>query len=203
MTTGKTIALTRQTFVGKVMSLLFNMLSRLVITFHHWLQRNKRLKQSSFAYQIIMVLRGAKQYIRYKFIYRYKYRYKYTCVVCMYLVTQSMGILWARILEWVAMPSSRGSSQSRDRITHTPCILINGILCAISVNKGCHSHQRLAATTRGWTDEPWGNSGCENTGYSPQIAEVHVKEMISLSPDLPIHRKALNSLNLRCLVSFY
>ena len=33
MTTGKTIALTRQTFVGKVMSLLFIMLSRLVITF--------------------------------------------------------------------------------------------------------------------------------------------------------------------------
>ena len=33
MTTGKTIALTRQTFVGKVMSLPFNMLSRLVITF--------------------------------------------------------------------------------------------------------------------------------------------------------------------------
>ena len=40
MTTGKTIALTRQTFVGKVMSLLFNMLSRLVVTF---LPRNKRL----------------------------------------------------------------------------------------------------------------------------------------------------------------
>ena len=34
VTTGKTIALTRQTFVGKVMSLLFNMLSRLIITFH-------------------------------------------------------------------------------------------------------------------------------------------------------------------------
>ena len=33
MTTGKTIALTRRTFVDKVMSLLFNMLSRLVITF--------------------------------------------------------------------------------------------------------------------------------------------------------------------------
>ena len=33
MTTGKNIALTRQTFVSKVMSLLFNMLSRLVITF--------------------------------------------------------------------------------------------------------------------------------------------------------------------------
>ena len=33
MTTGKTIALTRQTFVGKVISLLFNMLSKLVIAF--------------------------------------------------------------------------------------------------------------------------------------------------------------------------
>ena len=40
MTTGKTIALTRWTFVGKVMSLLFNMLSRLVITI---LPRSKRL----------------------------------------------------------------------------------------------------------------------------------------------------------------
>ena len=40
MTTGKTIALTRWTFVGKVMSLLFNMLSRLVIAF---LPRNKHL----------------------------------------------------------------------------------------------------------------------------------------------------------------
>jgi len=40
LTTGKTIALTRRTFVGKVMSLLFNMLSRLVITF---LLTSKRL----------------------------------------------------------------------------------------------------------------------------------------------------------------
>ena len=40
MTTGKTIALTSQTFVGKVMSLLLKMLSRLVITF---LPRRKRL----------------------------------------------------------------------------------------------------------------------------------------------------------------
>ena len=40
MTTGKTIALTRWTFVGKVMSLLFNTLSRLVITF---LPRSKHL----------------------------------------------------------------------------------------------------------------------------------------------------------------
>ena len=40
MTTGKTIALTRQTFVGKVMSLLFNKLSRLVLAF---LPRSKNL----------------------------------------------------------------------------------------------------------------------------------------------------------------
>ena len=40
MTTGKTIALTRQTFVGKVMSVLLNMISRLVITF---LPRSERL----------------------------------------------------------------------------------------------------------------------------------------------------------------
>ena len=44
MTTGKTIALTRRTFVGKVMSLLLNMLSRLVITF---LPRSRRLLISS------------------------------------------------------------------------------------------------------------------------------------------------------------
>ena len=43
MTTGKTIALTRWTFVGKVMSLLLNMLSRLVITF---LPRSKRVLMS-------------------------------------------------------------------------------------------------------------------------------------------------------------
>ena len=40
MTTGKTVALTRRTFVGKVMSLLLNMLSRLIIAF---LPRSKRL----------------------------------------------------------------------------------------------------------------------------------------------------------------
>ena len=39
MTTGKTIALTRHTFVGKVMSLLLNMLSRLVIAFFPWSKR--------------------------------------------------------------------------------------------------------------------------------------------------------------------
>ena len=52
VTTGKTIALTRRTFVGKVMSLLFNMLSRLVITF---LPRSKHLLISWF---IILIISG-------------------------------------------------------------------------------------------------------------------------------------------------
>ena len=54
MTTGKTIALTRQTFVGKVMSLLFNMLSRLVITFL------PRSKQASFKFMAAVILEPPK-----------------------------------------------------------------------------------------------------------------------------------------------
>ena len=56
MTTGKTIALTRWTFVGKVMSLLFNVISRLVITF---LPRSKHLLiswlQSPSAVTLVLV----------------------------------------------------------------------------------------------------------------------------------------------------
>ena len=57
MTTGKTIALTRQTFVGKVMSLLFNMLSRLVITF---LPRSKRLLISWLQSPSTVIFRAPK-----------------------------------------------------------------------------------------------------------------------------------------------
>ena len=53
MTTGKTTALTRQTFVGKVMSLLFNMLSRLVITFLPW---NKHLLISWLLLPSVVIL---------------------------------------------------------------------------------------------------------------------------------------------------
>ena len=49
MTTGKTLALTRWTFVGKVMSLLFNILSMLIITF---LPRSKRLLMSCCNYHL-------------------------------------------------------------------------------------------------------------------------------------------------------
>ena len=57
MTTGKTIALTRWTFVGKVMSLLLNMLSRLVITF---LPRSKRLLLSWLQSSSVVILEPPK-----------------------------------------------------------------------------------------------------------------------------------------------
>ena len=57
MTTGKTIALTRQTFVGKVMSLLFNMLSRLVIVI---LPRSKHLLTSWLQSPIAVILEPRK-----------------------------------------------------------------------------------------------------------------------------------------------
>ena len=57
MTTGKTTALTRRTLVGKVMSLLFNMLSRLVITF---LPRSKRLLISWLQSPSVVILEPRK-----------------------------------------------------------------------------------------------------------------------------------------------
>ena len=57
MTTGKTIVLTRQTFIAKVMSLIFNMLSRLVIAF---LPRSKRLLISSLQSQSAVILETPK-----------------------------------------------------------------------------------------------------------------------------------------------
>ena len=57
MATGKTIALTRQTFVGKVMSLLFNMLSRLVITF---LPKSKHLLISRLQLPSAVILEPKK-----------------------------------------------------------------------------------------------------------------------------------------------
>ena len=57
MPTGKTMALTRWTFVGKVMSLLFNMLSRLVITF---LPRSKRLLISQLQSPSAVILEPPK-----------------------------------------------------------------------------------------------------------------------------------------------
>ena len=57
MTTGKTIALTKRTFVDKVMSLFCNMLSRLVITF---LARSQRLLISWLQYPSVVILESKK-----------------------------------------------------------------------------------------------------------------------------------------------
>ena len=64
MTTGKTIALTRRTFVGKVMSLHFNMLSRLVITF---LPRSKYLLISWLQSPSAMIFRAQKNKVSHCF----------------------------------------------------------------------------------------------------------------------------------------
>ena len=60
VTSGKTIALTRRTFVGKVMSLLFNMLYRLVITF---LPRSKRLLISWLQSPSAAILEPKRKYL--------------------------------------------------------------------------------------------------------------------------------------------
>ena len=85
MTTGKTIALTRRTCVGKVMSLLFHMLSRLIT-------------------QSCPTLCNPMD--------------------CSPPGSSVHGILQARVLEWGAMPSSRGSSQPRDRteVCYVSCV---------------------------------------------------------------------------------
>ena len=64
MTTRKTITLTRRTFVGKIMSLLFNMLSRLVITF---LPRSKRLLISWLQSPSAVILESPKNKVSYCF----------------------------------------------------------------------------------------------------------------------------------------
>ena len=60
MTTGKTIALTGRTFVGKVMSLLFNMLSRLVMTFP---PRSKQVKTAGCKQQVWWRLAGCRVHV--------------------------------------------------------------------------------------------------------------------------------------------
>ena len=86
-TTGKTIPLTKWTFVGKVMSLLLNMLSSLVITFLPRSESEVAQSCPTLCDPVDCSLPGSSLH----------------------------GILQARILEWVAISFSRGSSQPRDR----------------------------------------------------------------------------------------
>ena len=118
MTIGKTIALTRQTFVGKVMSLLFNVLFGLVTTF---LPRSKCLLiswlQSSSA--VILEPRKIKSAT---WCVKVKVKVTHSCPTLWDPIDCTVhGILQARILEWVAFPFFRGSSQPRDwtQVSHT------------------------------------------------------------------------------------
>ena len=106
MTTGKTIALTRRTFVAKMMSLLFNMLSRLVIAF---LPRSKHLliallqSWSAEIYTGITLFESINAPTRLS-----KVKVVRSCLtLCNPRDYTVCGILQARILEWVAIPFSR------------------------------------------------------------------------------------------------
>ena len=165
MTTGKTIGLTRMIFAHKVMSLLFNMLSRLVITF---LPRSKCLLISWLQSPSAVILEPRKildqliipdsslsitshipilfpilkftliistlfiltilpliytLYIFYTL--RPEWKWKSISPVWLFAMpwTVVLGLLQARILEWVAFPFSRASSQHRDRtqVFHIAC----------------------------------------------------------------------------------
>ena len=135
MTTGKTIALTRWTFLGKVTSLLFNMMSRLVITF---LPRSKHLLISWLQSPPAVIVEPENiQYHRQtpegaRDCKKKKKREKPACACmlirfscvrlcnpmnCSLPGSSVYGILRARVLEWLAMPFSRGSSGLRDQHT--------------------------------------------------------------------------------------
>ena len=116
MTTGKTIAWTRRTFVGKVMSLLLNMLSRLVITF---LPRSKHLLISWLQSSSAVILEPRK--IKSATVstvspsicqeVKVKVKVAQSCpALCNSMDHTVHGILQARILESVAYPFSRGTS---------------------------------------------------------------------------------------------
>ena len=81
LTSGKTIALTRQTFVGKVMSLLFNMLSRLIIAF---LPRSKCLLISwlQSPYAVILEPKKIKLKLVRGLIFVFKLKYSWFTMLC-------------------------------------------------------------------------------------------------------------------------
>ena len=83
---------------------------------------------------------------------------------------------------WVIAATSKGEMGSPERIQKGNQHLPSG------------SHQTTATPKVA----PWGNSGCENTGYWPHKAEVHSKRMVSVSPELssPHTEKSAKFLNL-------
>ena len=135
MAMGKTIALTRQTFVGKVMSLLFNILSSFVIAF---LPRSKYFFMA--AVTICSDFRAPQNKVSHCFhcfpIYLpwhdgtrllwWWFNHEVAPDSCDFMDSSPpgssvLGILQARVLEKVAISFSRGSSPPRDW-THIACI---------------------------------------------------------------------------------
>ena len=130
-TTGKTIALTTWIFIGKVMSLLFNMLSRFVIAF---LPESKRLLISWLQFLSTVILEPPKIKSVTVSIFRVEYTQSYPTLcdpmnnIAQQVLPGSLrphekyspagpsvhGILQARILEWVAISFSREFFQLRD-----------------------------------------------------------------------------------------
>ena len=142
MTTVKTVALMRWTFVGKVMSLLFNMLSRLVITLLptskrlliSWLQSPSavileppKIKSATVSPPICLEVMGPEAMI----LASECWAFILCCTIMLLLVNHSVvsdcpgssvhGILQAGVLEWAAMPSSRRAIQLRNT-TRVSCI---------------------------------------------------------------------------------
>ena len=122
MTTGQTIAFTRRTFVDKVMSLLFNMLSRLVITF---IPRSKCLLISCLQSPSAVILEPSKIPFYMHVVLCAKLLQScltlYDPMDCSLPGSSVHGISQARILEWVAIFFSRRYSQPRDptRVSYT------------------------------------------------------------------------------------
>ena len=139
MTTGKTIALTRWTSVGKVMPLLLNLSSRLLITF---LPRSKHLLISWLQSPSAVILEPRKIVSHCFPIYLSCFILFKTFVtprtICSLLDFAVHGISPARILEWVAISYCRGSSKPRDPTRSTLSHLLHWqgislpISCAIS-----------------------------------------------------------------------
>ena len=127
MTTGKTITLTGQNFVGKVMSLLFNMLSGLVLGGSVEMWPRKPVAESVHASQLLqlfLILCNAMDYSPPGFSVH--------------------GILQVRILYWVAVPSSRESSGSWDqtRVSYAP-ELAGGCFTTSTIWGECSSAEKM------------------------------------------------------------
>ena len=117
MTTVKTIALTRWTFVGKVMSLLFNMLSRLVITF---LPRSKRLLISWLQSPSAVILKPPKiKSATVSTVFPsicHEVMGPDAMILAFWMLSFKPtvhGVLKARILKWFAIPFSSGPHSVR------------------------------------------------------------------------------------------